>query len=340
MFSLNTEKAMKTHLAAISISAATLLTVLALSGADTPSPQGEFTYATDGQVKFPADYRQWVFLSSGVGMTYGPIGAAARTGPPMFDNVFVNPKSYREFLNTGHWPDKTMFILEVRTSESHASINKDGHFQTDVMGIEAEVKDKSAKTGEWTFYGFADVSNPASAVGKAVARDASCYTCHGKNTAVENTFVQFYPVLYDVAQKKKTLNAGFKELPVTPVKLLGLIEEKGWSAGAAALDTAAAQSTDAAVLDPGSLNMLSSHLLQSKHASDAAALLRWTAARHPERAALQDSLADASLAAGDKVAARNATTRAVELAAKDSSLTAEQRDAITKSAAARLKKLE
>jgi hypothetical protein len=55
-----------------------------------------------------------------------------------------------------------------------------------------------------------------------------------------------------VAQNKKTLNAGFKELPITPVALLDLIEHKGWSAGAAALDAAAAQSTDAAVLDPGS----------------------------------------------------------------------------------------
>src|SRR5579863_2951173 len=211
------------------------------------APSGaEFAYAPDGQVKFPADYRQWVFLSSGVGMTYGPIGAANRMGPPMFDNVFVNPKSYREFLKTGHWPDKTMFVLEVRTSESHASINKDGHFQTDIMGIEAEVKDRSAKTGEWTFYGFGDVKDPATAVGKAIGRDASCYTCHGKNTAVENTFVQFYPILYDVAQKKGTLNAGFRELPITPVRLLALIEEKGWSAGAAALDAAAGQSADSA----------------------------------------------------------------------------------------------
>src|SRR5580698_5997272 len=318
------EAAMKKYLMPIAISGAALLSIVLLTGAATPPPETEFAYAADGQVKFPADYRQWVFLSSGVGMTYGPIGASGRMGPPMFDNVFVNPKSYREFLNTGHWPDKTMFVLEVRTSESHASINKDGHFQTDIMGIEAEVKDRSAKTGEWTFYGFGDVKDPATTVAKPIGRDASCYACHGKNTAVENTFVQFYPVLYDVAQKKKTLNAGFKELPITPVALLDVIEAKGWSAGATALDAAAAQSTDAAVLDPNSLNMLSSHLLQSRRPNDAAALLRRIAARHPEMASLQDSLADAYAAAGDKDAARNATKRALDLAAHDSSLTPDQ----------------
>src|SRR5580692_13180392 len=307
------EAAMKKYFAPIAICGAALLSILFLTGAGTGQSEAEFAYAPDGQVRFPADYRQWVFLSSGVGMTYGPLGAANRMGPPMFDNVFVNPKSYREFLKTGHWPDKTMFVLEVRTSESHASINKDGHFQTDIMGIETEVKDRSAKTGGWTFYGFGDVKDPSAAVAKPIGRDASCYACHGKNTAVENTFVQFYPVLYDVAQKKKTLNAGFKELPITPVALLDLIEAKGWSAGAAALDAAAAQSTDAAVLDPGSLNMLSGHLLQSNHAKDAVALLQWTAAKHPDMAALQDSLADAYAATGDKDAARKAKAAADRL---------------------------
>jgi hypothetical protein len=334
------EAAMKKHLIPIAISGAALLSILFLTGAGAAPSGAEFAYAPDGQVRFPADYRQWVFLSSGVGMTYGPIGAANRMGPPTFDNVFVNPKSYREFLKTGHWPDKTMFVLEVRTSESHASINKDGHFQTDIMGIEAEVKDRSARTGEWTFYGFGDVKEPSAAVAKPIGREASCYSCHGKNTAVENTFVQFYPVLYDVAQKKKTLNAGFRELPITPVRLLDLIEEKGWSAGAAALDAAATQSADSAVLDPASLDMLSSHLLQAKRPNDAVALLRWTAAKHPEMAGLQDSLADAYVAVGDKEAARGATKLSLELAARDSSLTPEQRDALTKAAADRLKQLQ
>jgi hypothetical protein len=331
--------AMKKCLAPIALSSAALLSMLLLAGAGTPPPETEFAYAADGQVKFPTDYRQWVFLSSGVGMTYGPIGDAGRMGPPMFDNVFVNPKSYREFLKTGHWPDKTMFVLEVRTSESHASINKDGHFQTDVMGVEAEVKDHSAKTGEWTFYSFGDVKDAAAAIGKPIGRDASCYSCHGKNTAVENTFVQFYPVLYDVAQKKKTLNAGFRELPITAVGLLNLIEEKGWSAANVALDAAAAQSADAAVLDPGSLNMLSGHLLQSNHSKDAVELLRWTAAKHPAMANLQDSLADAYLAAGDKEGARRATQLALDLASRDNSLNKEQREALTKAAAGRLKQL-
>jgi hypothetical protein len=312
---------------------------LALLAIAAPNPKPAFEYAADGRLKFPTDYRQWVFLSSGVGMTYGPLAAAGRMGPPMFDNVFVNPESYRAFIQTGHWPDKSIFILEVRTSESHASINKDGHFQSDVMGIEAEVKDSSAKTGEWTFYGFGNPSNPETATGNALGHEASCYACHGKNTAVENTFVQFYPVLYDIALKKGTLNPAFKAMPITVGKLVDLIAKEGWNSGANVLNTTAVQSPDAAVLDPGNLNMVAYHLVDAKHPADAVSLLKWTAEKHPESANLQDSLADAYLAAGDKDGARSATKRSLELAQGDPSLTPAQKENLAKLAESRLKKL-
>ena len=166
------------------------------------APPSAVQYAADGQLKLPENYREWVFLSSGLGMTYGPAAEGAETRPPMFDNVFVNPESYRAFLETGKWPDKTLFVLEIRASASHVSINKTGHSQGEVIAIEAEVKD-SSKPGLWTFYEFPG--------GKAFPRTASCYECHGKNAAVENTFVQFYPTLYPVAEKKGTVNPGFKK---------------------------------------------------------------------------------------------------------------------------------
>ena len=160
--------------------------------------QSVVKYTAEGQLKLPENYREWVFLSSGLGMTYGP--AAQGETHPMFDNVFVNPEGYRAFLKTGKWPDKTIFVLEIRGAETNASINKGGHTQGDIRAIEVEVKDASAKTGTWTFYG---------PDGKAFPTSASCYQCHEKNTAVENTFVQFYPTLMPVAQKMGTLKPGF-----------------------------------------------------------------------------------------------------------------------------------
>lgn len=166
---------------------AALLAVQSLHGADTGP-----VYTGEAQLSYPANYRQWIFLSSGVGMTYGPLAPTLQQGQPLFDNVFVNPTAYRSFLETGKWPDKTVFVLEIRQSGSHASIDNGGHFQRDLVGIEAEVKDRSNANGEWTFYGFPLTAGKAAASGKPFPKTATCYSCHSKNTAVENTFVQLY----------------------------------------------------------------------------------------------------------------------------------------------------
>jgi hypothetical protein len=105
-------------------------------------------YTKDGEMALPKNYREWVFLSSGIGMTYASTGG----GSPNFENVFVNPAAYQAFLKTGTWPDKTVLILEVRRSDTKVSINKDGRVQTEVAAIEAHVKDSAR--GGWAFYGF------------------------------------------------------------------------------------------------------------------------------------------------------------------------------------------
>ena len=152
----------------------------------------------------PADYREWIFLSSGLGMTYQPPNAPQ--APPQFGNVFVNPSSYRSFMQTGKWPNGTIFVLEFRTSDSEASINKSGRFQTGLAGLEAEVKDSRFPDG-WAYFNLADGAQSAPPlIGDRVA---TCIDCHTKNTAVERTFVQFYPTLLEVARQKGTLKPGF-----------------------------------------------------------------------------------------------------------------------------------
>jgi hypothetical protein len=86
-------------------------------------------YTSDERLKFPEHYREWIYLSSGIGMTYGPLGPQTQNGPQFFDNIFVNPEAYHSFLQTGRWPDKTILVMEARQAESHASINNGGHFQ-------------------------------------------------------------------------------------------------------------------------------------------------------------------------------------------------------------------
>ncbi len=163
-------------------------------------PASPARFTSDGRLEFPAEYREWIFLSAGRGMTYGP--SADPNGPPMFDNVFVDPAAYRYFLKSGHWPEKAVFVLEIRNAASEGSINKGGQFQKGLVRVEVEVKDKRFQaTNGWSFYEFGPDRKPA----EPFAKSATCYSCHPANGAVEQTFVQFYPTLLPIAEAHGTL---------------------------------------------------------------------------------------------------------------------------------------
>jgi hypothetical protein len=158
-------------------------------------------FLPNDEIALPEDYREWIFVSSGLGMSYSEEGQS-RAENPRFDNVFVKPESYRAFMKTGKWPNGTMFVMEVRRSKTKDSINNTGSFQEELLGIEAEVKDAARFSSGWGFYAF----TTATKSGKLLpAATTECQSCHSQHGAVENTFVQFYPTLFEVAKKKGTV---------------------------------------------------------------------------------------------------------------------------------------
>jgi hypothetical protein len=172
-----------------------------------------FTYDKDGHFVVPQNYREWVFLSSGIDMVYGPKGAM-NMGHSMFDNVFVNRDAYRDFLETGRWPDKTAFVLEIRGAETNVSINHGGHSQgAEVMGTEVHVRDTSRfqKSGGWAFFDVDDAGK-----GKLIPETADCYSCHQAHGAVDTTFTQFYPTMLKAAREKNTLSPAYLKESAAP----------------------------------------------------------------------------------------------------------------------------
>jgi len=160
-------------------------------------------YTADGQLIFPANYREWIYLTTGMDMDYNP--DLAMMEHSMFDNVFVNPEAYKAFVATGTWPDKTILVLEGRMAANKGSINKKGHYQTsDVMVRSIHIKDEARFSGKWAFVGF-DEGN----LGKVIPKEAVCYSCHQEHAAVDTTFVQFYPTLLEIAKKKGTLSPAY-----------------------------------------------------------------------------------------------------------------------------------
>jgi len=185
-----------------------LLAVLVLAAAtprvssNNQSSTNAPVYTSDGNLKFPTQYREWVYLTSGVDMSYSPNMSMDHS---MFDNVFVNPEAYKAFLQTGTWPDKTMLVLEARMAASKGSINKKGHFQTgNIMGREVHLKDEARFPAKWAFFNADD-----GVTGKLLPREMDCYSCHEQHGAVDTTFVQFFPTLPEIAKKKNTLSAAY-----------------------------------------------------------------------------------------------------------------------------------
>jgi hypothetical protein len=171
-------------------------------------PEGP-TYTERDELILPADYREWIYVSSGLGMTYGPEKAAERL-PPRFNNVFVARSAYREFLKSGTWPDKTMFILEVRAADANVSINNGGRSQGKLLAIEASVKDvQRFRDAGWGYFSF-DGPNGLVKTAAPLPASETCYSCHKAMAAVDNTFVQFYPTLFEVAKRLKTVRADYE----------------------------------------------------------------------------------------------------------------------------------
>ena len=132
-----------------------LLLALSLIGVSMAAQQGP-RFTTDGRLMRPDNYREWVFLSSGLGMTYGSVasGTNGRGLLRLRQCVRCAAGVQGVSLETGTWPDKTIFALEIRSSASKGSINKGGHYQESAVGLEVEVKDESRFPNKWAFFDF------------------------------------------------------------------------------------------------------------------------------------------------------------------------------------------
>ncbi|MGH9646054.1 MAG: cytochrome P460 family protein [Bryobacteraceae bacterium] len=171
----------------------------AAGASDSNAPE----YTADGKLMFPANYREWIYLTTGMDMDYNP--ELQTMDHSMFDNIFVNPEAYKAFVATGTWPDKTIMVLEGRMAANKGSINQKGHYQTnDIMARSIHIKDEAHFPGKWAFVGFGDAN-----VGRTFPKEAVCYSCHEQHGAVDTTFVQFYPTLLEIATKKGTLSPAY-----------------------------------------------------------------------------------------------------------------------------------
>lgn len=149
-------------------------------------------YDKDGALLRPKNFYTWVFVGSSIGLSYAK--DSDMSGPGMFHNVYTQPEAYQEFLSTGKFPEKTIFIIDMRDSKQNVSIAKHGFTEGEAMGLDVSVKDHEHFPEGWAYFNFGyDHGKPAEKA-RANPKEA-CFACHAAHGAADNVFTQYYPVL-------------------------------------------------------------------------------------------------------------------------------------------------
>jgi hypothetical protein len=142
----------------------------------------------------PEGYREWMFVGANYGMGYTEPDGTKAERPKTFHNIYLQREAYKQYAATGKFPDKTMLVMEVIRPGTNASINKQGMFQDNFVGVEVALKDEQRFPEKWAYFNFIGTGGKPLAEAKAFDRKA-CWSCHNQHGAVDNVFVQFYPVL-------------------------------------------------------------------------------------------------------------------------------------------------
>jgi hypothetical protein len=137
----------------------------------------------------PERYREWIFVGSSLGLSYVQTGLPANA--ELYHNVYIQPRAFNEYRKTGRFPEGTMMVQELATSESKRDPALQGSYQAAFVGLEASVKDSRRFKEGWGYFVFSGGSKTSAARQPA----ATCWQCHHDHSETDHVFTQFYPVL-------------------------------------------------------------------------------------------------------------------------------------------------
>ena len=167
------------------------------------SSSAAFLSFSGDQLLRPEGYREWVF----VGEPVTPNELNGGNAPfPEFHSVYIDPKSFAHYAETGEFPDGTILVKELASVGSKEAVSGKGFFMGDFIGLEATVKSAEHypdEPGNWAYFSF---SNPGGELKPSATAfpSASCNACHEGSAADDFVFTQYYPVLRDAKGKGKT----------------------------------------------------------------------------------------------------------------------------------------
>ena len=182
--------------------AAALLGIAGVAGFAAGSDETRMAvpqYDSNGALVRPREFYSWVFVGASIGLNYSEKGG--QSGPGAFHNVYTQPEAYQEYLRTGKFPEKTMFVMPLYKPAQKVSINRQGYFEGDFVDLDVSVKDRDRFPEGWAYFNFSGDQGKLLDTAKAFPK-TMCYSCHREHGANDNVFTQFYPVLRNARTAK------------------------------------------------------------------------------------------------------------------------------------------
>jgi hypothetical protein len=117
-----------------------LLCAVGISSEVPPSNLATGSKMSRNELLLPTNYRHWVTLSPAAS------GLPSHRHKHVASKLFVEPMAYEHFTKTGEWPNNTVIVLELSAAKPNA--------KSEVMGLEAAVKDNTHSPDPWSYYGI------------------------------------------------------------------------------------------------------------------------------------------------------------------------------------------
>lgn len=197
----------------------------ALMAAD-PAPEGKSVaalkgmalpeYDQDGKLLHPTGYEKWVVVGTSIGLGYSDGDKTAPDTPGTFHNVYLQPEAFDHYVETGEFPEQTVFIVTNNRSEpakTKGPVSRIGYVAAPTSGLEVSVKDTKRYPDGWAYFLFHDEPGPSNRKVRTAERAFErkhCFDCHAEHGAVDHVFTQFYSVLTAAREQRLAKEASAK----------------------------------------------------------------------------------------------------------------------------------
>ena len=147
-----------------------------------------------GEMIRPEGSREWIYI----GTPLTPNSLNPPQAPfPEFHSVYIDPKSWAHYKNTGQFRDGTVIAKELALVGDTAATSGRGFFMGEFSGFEIAYKSTKHfpnEPGNWAYFSFGHQPEPYNDTA-AKQPVAACAVCHIAAAAEDMVFTQYYPVV-------------------------------------------------------------------------------------------------------------------------------------------------